>query len=486
MKFQRSLVSLAVFAVVASVVSGPTIAQASPKKGPTGYLYTSENDIRTNHNSVAGYAIWPDGRLTPLKQGMVKTGGTGTNNSFIPGVNQGNGKLGPMDNDTPVVSTPNGKFVYVVNGHSDTIAGFAVGERGVLTPVPRSPFPSRGINPASLTVDPTGRILAVANRNEDPARQDLINSATPNVTTFTINDDGSLTWTKSSAPTAPATFGLGTQTLPTQVLFPSVGKGILFANNFRLDVDSNVEGSTYSQVWATSPQFNGNVETYSINRKTGAIAPSSVVNMPDVPPAVQVGSPSIPLNIWSHPKKKILYVDLVTRNAIGVFTYDDKGSLNFVTSVPSTGRAVCWLRTNAAGTRLYQISSNPNESAGDQSSSIEVFDISGANALSPVELQHVSIPTLGLPTFLSDRGRLTPSAPAIIPTLSPDDRYFYVGLQRVNQTPLNTDPRGNFILGYKVRKDGTLSPKPVTTVDLAKDGFATNSRAWGLAAVSAR
>lgn len=488
MKITRVTGGLAA-AVVASALIGVGVtsaAGAAPKaSAPIGYLYTSENHIRTNHNAIAGYAIAPDGKITPLKQGMVMTGGTGVNNGYIAGQNLGNAKLGPMDNDSPVVATPNGKFVYVINGRSDTIAGFKVGSGGALTAVPGSPFSSYGINPTSIDINNAGTVLAVANRNEDPARQGLLNTALSNVTTFKINTStGALTWTKSTAYTPAADNGLGTKSLPTQVHFPSQGNDLLFVNNFRIDVNWNQGNSTYSQTWSLSPQVNGFIESHNVS-STGKVTNVDKINMPNDAPGPNPDAPSIPLNVWSHPTKQILYTNLVTRNGVGIMTYDDAGDITFAGAVESTGRDVCWLRTNSDGTRLYQISNNSNPDEGDTGSSIQVFDISGDNALSPVQLQHISVPTFGLTPFVNDRGQTQAATTAFIPTLF-DDKFFYVGLQRVNQTPENTDKNGNYILGYKVEADGTLSEQPVTTRNLTNDGFAWNSRSWGLAAISAK
>jgi 6-phosphogluconolactonase (cycloisomerase 2 family) len=472
--------------VSALALASVGVASAAPAQ-PTGYLYTSSNDIAAGKNTVAGFAIWANGKLTPLKQGEVKTGGTGLNNGYIAGVNKGNAKLGPMDNDTPVVATPNGKFVYVINGNSDTIAGFSIGANGALTKIPGSPFASGGINPTSIAVNPAGTFLAVGNRNEDPARQDLLKSGKANLVNFRIGANGALT-KAGSADIVSTTYGIGNQPLPTQVLFPAKGN-VLFSNNFRIDAPWNVlngdPSATYSQQWSATPQVLGNIQSLVVGAK-GAIATSGDITMPDVPPAAEAGAPSIPLNLWSHPTKKILYTNLVTRNAVGVMTYDDKGDLTFVKAVPSSGRDVCWLRTNAAGTRLYEISNNSNKDLGDTGSSIEVFDISGDKALAPVEIQHINIPTQGTDPFVNDRGQTQAGSTAFIPTLSPDNKYFYVGMQRVNQVPGNTNPNGNAILGYKVNADGTLSAQPIQTVNLSKVGFPTDSRAWGLAAVAAK
>ena len=55
------------------------------------------------------------------------------------------------------------KFAYVVNGQSHSVSAYTVdAEIGNLTPVPGSPF-GTGISPASVTVDPSGRFVYVAN-----------------------------------------------------------------------------------------------------------------------------------------------------------------------------------------------------------------------------------------------------------------------------------------------------------------------------------
>ncbi len=484
-RLQRGLLaSLVVGTTAAATVLSAGAAHAAEdraKASPTGYLYTSTNDIDQGSNDLAGFAIWPNGKLTPLKQGQVRTGGTGVNNGYIPSLNIGNAKLGPMDNDTPVVSTPNGKFVYTVNGHSDTIAGFRVIAGGKLVKVPGSPFKSGGINPNSLSVNPAGTLLAVSNRNEDPARQDLLRSGKPSVSTFRIAANGALT-PAGTADVAPAVYGAGTGNLPTQVLFPYVGD-VLFVNNFRVDaIFPCPDGVTCNQRWAETDQVNGDIQSLIVGKR-GALAPTGQFNLP---PVAGETVPNIPLNSWAHPKKRILYTDTVINNGVGVMTYDEAGRLSYVTRVDSDSVDVCWLRTNQAGTRLYQISNLAKPGTTDVGSSIEVYDISGDNALKPVLIQRVSLPNNGTEDFVNDRGATQAGSTAFHPTLSPDDKYFYVSMQRVNQVPSNTNPNGNVIVGYKINADGTLGTTPVTTVELAKVGFPTDSRAWGLAAVAAK
>jgi 6-phosphogluconolactonase (cycloisomerase 2 family) len=50
-------------------------------------------------------------------------------------------------------------FLYVLNSESNTIAGFAVGDGGVFTPVPGSPFASEGTFTYALATDASGTML---------------------------------------------------------------------------------------------------------------------------------------------------------------------------------------------------------------------------------------------------------------------------------------------------------------------------------------
>ena len=98
-------------------------------------------------------------------------------------VNPGNGKVTPVAGapflENPggagpreLQVTPNGKFVYVVNINTDTVAGYAINpSSGALTQVPGSPF-SVGTTannlgcvscPLGITIHSSGRFVYVAN-----------------------------------------------------------------------------------------------------------------------------------------------------------------------------------------------------------------------------------------------------------------------------------------------------------------------------------
>ena len=129
------------------------------------YLYIQSNNVAEGQNSVIAYERHKDGSLTPHPAGSFMTGGTGTNNST-------NGKLGPNDNDTPIIVSADNKRLFAVNGHSNTIAVFDIQSDGSLRHVKGSPFDSHGVQPVSLAI--SRDILLVANRNEDPHQLDAL------------------------------------------------------------------------------------------------------------------------------------------------------------------------------------------------------------------------------------------------------------------------------------------------------------------------
>ena len=65
------------------------------------------------------------------------------------------------------------------------------------------------------------------------------------------------------------------------------------------------------------------------------------------------GTAPLPLGLWANPDTRQLYVGFVTVNKVGVYTWDEDGVPIFERTVSNSGTAICWLRTNRAGTRLY-------------------------------------------------------------------------------------------------------------------------------------
>jgi 6-phosphogluconolactonase len=82
---------------------------------------------------------------------------------------------------------PSGQFVYASNRGHDSIAAFAVGSKGELTPLGQTS--TQGKTPRNFGIDPTGKYLIAANQDSD------------NVVLFRINQDsGALEPTGQSVP----------------------------------------------------------------------------------------------------------------------------------------------------------------------------------------------------------------------------------------------------------------------------------------------
>jgi DNA-binding beta-propeller fold protein YncE len=113
----------------------------------------------------------------------------------------------------------------------------------------------------------------------------------------------------------------------------------------------------------------------------------------------------------------------------GVYTYNTAGFLALGKVIVNPGVLVCWMTTDAAGTRLYTVESTSN--------TVTVYDISGGNFIKPVQLQHVTLMTGGNPTNVK---------------LDPTGAFLYVlGLNETGTT-------GNFLHVLNVSSaDGTLT-----------------------------
>ncbi|MEP7084194.1 MAG: hypothetical protein ABI854_05605, partial [Betaproteobacteria bacterium] len=95
--------------------------------------------------------------------------------------------LGPFDSDQNIIVNPERTLLFAVNSGSNTIAVFNIRADGSLVHVAGSPFPSGGINPVSVGL--ARDTLVVVNKAMDP--QQPANQL-PNYTTFRVFPDGRL------------------------------------------------------------------------------------------------------------------------------------------------------------------------------------------------------------------------------------------------------------------------------------------------------
>jgi 6-phosphogluconolactonase (cycloisomerase 2 family) len=360
-------------------------------------VYVISNDYHENANAVLAYRHKPDGTLAPLPGSPFRTNGAGLANPKQ--------VLGPDDTDDPLVISDDGRYLFAVNGGSNTIAVFSINPNGSLVRVPGSPFASGGQTPCSIAVN--GRFVYVANKAFDPLHPI---TTQPNYVTFEVNDAGRLAEVPNGTIEVPA------GSSPSQVLLSNDRK-FLFGTDF-LGFMLKDEGTV------------GTLLSFNVKGDRGlTLAPGA----PYVVPAGDGGA----LGLATNPRSdNTLYVGFPVAGAFGVYHIDPAtGALRFVTQVVG-GPATCWLKSNSLGTRLYTLNSGE--------STVGVYNTDNPDA----------------PNFISKLA-LKDSGPAgalvngdFSLGFSPDGASLYVVSQNIDTAFASNN---NWLHVLKVAVDGTLS-----------------------------
>lgn len=362
--------------------TAPTLADGPPK----GTVYVEGNVAAAPGNQIIGYQRDEDGKLTELPGSPYSAGGAGISPTF---------NLGPYDSDSEIITNRSGTALYATNGGSNTIAGFTFGKHGALIPMPGSPYPSGGSNPVSLAL--SGDKMVVVNQDNDPGHPGRY---LPSYSTLQVSPSGSLKPIRNSA----YTLDLGSN--PTQAYVPYGDPHIVFGCDF----------------------LGGVLRSFQLDAN-GSLTPVDAQPLP--PDEFGLGgAPPLPLGLWSSPKGRLLYVGFVTINRIGVYRYNKAGQFQFLRTVPNSGKAICWIRSNKEGTRLY--------TSNTADPSISVYDTSD-DASEPIEIQ---------------RMMLKGQSNAYQITLDPSEDWFYVVSQR-NSADLPST--ANALHVFSVNEDGMLS-----------------------------
>ena len=360
------------------------------------YVYVETNIKSPNGNSIAGFVRGANGQLQPIPGSPFLTGGAGTQDAGI--------SLGPEDSDQDIITNPDHTLLFAVNSGSDTIAVFHIGGNGQLTPVEGSPFPSGGNDPVSLGL--SGNTLFVVNKSGDFGRPSAI---LPNYTTFQVAADGKLTATSDSANDSShrfqSTVSVAVGSSPSQALVVPY-TNLLFGADFL--------GGLIQRF-----QFDWNS---GIHQLTPLALPASEFS--------DTTTPRLPLGLINHPRYPLLYVGFVTANKLGVYRYGHDGSLTFIRTVPNSGTAICWLRTNRAGTRLYSTDTGTN--------SVSVYDLSDPE--NPRQIQNL---------VLSGPGNVLQFS------LSSDEKYLYA-LSSRGSTSI-PEGQGNLLHILTINDDGMVA-----------------------------
>ena len=434
--------------------------------GAQGTVYIQTNDWHAGRNAMRGYSISDSGHLIPVPAASVRTGGTG-------GWNQTAGKVGPELGDTSVVSTPSGEYVYAVNSGSDSVAGFRVLAGGGLRALPGSPYPSRGIDPVSLSVTRDGARLIVVNRNEDPLRlADLRGGAKATITTFGIRPNGALRATGAAVHTGP-----GAPEQAQQMPFaPSVvlGTGATF----------DIGGGTDGVLWRAAPVARSSVQSFAM-RPGGAIAAGTVrqLAVKGFGPPVDEPDTAFFVGMWPSAHRPLVYLGLSDQSQILTARYASNGRLTWISRDTGTGVELCWIRSSPDGDFLYTLYPDVGENPQGKEvlPRIGTWDVRGSRATHPVEISHADIPVVINPYTSADGFPDTTGEAGSRIEVSPDGRWVFVETTRANQTSANTVRQGNALYGYRVGANGRLTR--ASTLRLETVGMPIDVRPYGLAIV---
>ena len=415
---KKSMAVLPLLALAGAALTVP--AQADGFGRSSDYVYVESNVKTPNGNSVLAYARGVDGRLTPIPGSPFLTGGAGTQYAGL--------SVGPPDTDQDLITNREGTLLFVVNSGSDSVAVFHIGRDGGLNPVPGSPFPSGGNNPVSLEL--VGDTLFIANKSGDFGRP---SSVLPNYTTLRVQYDGTLVPFKETANDTsyrfPSTVSVAAGSSPTQI-HAVPGTDLLLGIDF----------------------LGGLIQRFQFDY-TGGLRQLSPLALP-ASEYSDITTPRYPLGLWHHPSEPLVYVGLVTANKLAVYRYSPNGNLTLLRTVSNSGKALCWVRVNRAGNRLYTSDTMTN--------SVSVYDLSDPEY--PVEIQNF---------VLQDPGNVLQFS------LSADERFLYALATRGSASI--PEGQGNELHSLSVARDGRLS-ETVTPVPIAEPN---DTRPQGVATIPA-
>src|SRR5947208_9103939 len=217
-KYITLITGLLMLVSLSSVTAQPTTPTPRPRTHPlnlhSGAVYVLTNQVQ---NAVAVFSRTTDGHLTAA--GQFPTGGAGDPVAIPP-----DPPVDPLASQGALVFGPGNQFLFAVNAGSNEVSVFRVGRSRLdLLDV----VDSGGVRPISLTV--YENLLYVLNEG-----------GTPNITGFTVGEDG--TPTPLAGSTQPLIGGTGDD--PAEVSFNTDGTLLIVTEKLgnRLDtyiVDQN-------------------------------------------------------------------------------------------------------------------------------------------------------------------------------------------------------------------------------------------------------
>src|SRR6516165_11363020 len=377
-----------------------------------GVVCVATNNRVPHGNAVLTYLNDGAGNLSRLPGSPFKTNCTGyTTKHILP-------QFGPFDLDQNLMLSADTHRLFVTNGGSDSIAIFGIFDDGSLQPVPGSPFSSGGKNPVSISL--AGDKLYVANKNDDPSR--YMSGSKPNYTGFRIEANGRLTPIRGS-------------TVELETLWRSPTQALVVDEKFIYDGDfgSFCVPARVAQ-WGEELRKDRPTLISSMRIKPdGSLEQLPPLKAPkgafEGGPDTTGGDKPLMFGLRAHPTKKPVYVSYVTGDRLGVYEYDDSGRLNFIGRISNSGKLICWIVINKAGTRAY--------TTHNASHTLSAYDLS--NPRKPVEMTAIDLKAHGHPYKLA---------------LSSDDNWLCIVKTRTfKETPIGD---GSVLNVLRVLPDGTV------------------------------
>lgn len=382
--------------------AAPTTGAVSDALKPLGVVYVETNNPEPGQNAVLAYSTRGKQKLI----GSFPTGGTGFLNA--------NDRLGPNDNDRPIIVSADRRFLYAVNTGDDTLSAFTLGAKGALTAVGGGNIDSGGVQPVSLEI--IGDQLYVLNKGDVGPFE--TGTTPPTISIFSIDPaTGALASVTPAAVTLPGEPG----STPSQLLASPDGSQLWVDGLF---IDPTPEHET--QLFSYLVGEDGTLTPH----------PGSPVGVNNLGPG---HFPSLE-GLAYHPSQNIIYAGLPQANGVAVFTYDATGQITYVDSQPSSVVEACWTTVDRAGKYLYVANSAGN--------AITTYSL--ADPLRPVQVQALvlrdaQIPAQGTATF----GGLPHQF-----SLDPRGKRLYVLSQEHSAD--NSFPEGNALHILKVGRNGRL------------------------------
>jgi DNA-binding beta-propeller fold protein YncE len=216
-----------------------------------------------------------------------------------------------------------------------------------------------GVNPQSITVDPTGKFAYVASGGCSDASDGSVSMYTINPTDGTLTSAG-----------------------------PPVTSGDSGADSVAVDPSGKF---AYVANWGDGDSA-GSVSTYAINGTTGTLTPTGTIGAPCAPPP-SPGS-CAPRSLAVHPSGKFVYVANdggFTPTSVSMYAIDPTaGVLGFIGTVAAGGRAVA-VAVDPSGKFAYVADGGQN-SNGSRGTNVSMYSIDATTGV----LTSIGIITAGL------------------------------------------------------------------------------------------